>query len=81
MFFSDVTAIDKLMDFYGEYLVVKYNNKIYDLGDLRDHLEDNGVAMSIDDHVVNRNGIFKDDQNIVSIHNIDSFSRDDLTKI
>lgn len=81
MYFSDVTAVDKLLDFYGEYLIVKFDNKIYDLGDLRDYLEDNGIAMSVDDHVVTRNGIFKDGKNVVSILNIDSFSRDDLTKI
>jgi hypothetical protein len=82
MYFSDVTAIDRLLDFYGEYLHVKYKDEVYELGDLREHLVDNNVNISLDHHKVTENGI-QDYNNlyVVSVVNLDKFNRDDLIKI
>jgi|APGre2960657373_1045057.scaffolds.fasta_scaffold13410_3 hypothetical protein len=82
MFISDVSAIDRLLDFYGEYLVVKYKSEIFELGDLREHLVDSNTNMSINDHKVTETGI--QDQNnffVVKAVNLDQFNRDDLIKI
>ena len=81
MTICDVTAIDRLLDFYGEYLKVKFENEIYELADLRDFLEDQNIAMSLDDCLVDRNGIYKNNEHIVSIVNLDSFGKDDLIKV
>lgn len=82
MLVSDVSAIDRLLDFYGEYLVVKYNSELYELGDLRDHLVDNNINMSLDFHKVTEKGI-QDQNNIFVVQpvNLDQFNRDDLIKI
>ena len=81
MTLCDVSAIDRLLDFYGEYLLVKYINEEYELSDLRDHLEDNNIPMSLNDCVVDRNGISKNGSLIVSIVNLDQFGKDDLIKL
>ena len=81
MTLCDVSAIDRLLDFYGEYLLVKYNNEQYELSDLRDFLEDSKIIMSVNDCVVDRHGISKDGSLIVSIVNLDQFGKDDLIKI
>jgi hypothetical protein len=81
MTICDVTAIDRLLDFYGEYLKVKFENEVYELADLRDFLEDQNIAMSLDDCLVDRNGIYKNNEHIVSIVNLDSFGKDDLIKV
>ncbi len=82
MYFSDVSAIDRLLDFYGEYLYVKYNDSLYELGDLRDYLVDNNINISLDHHKVTEKGI-QDYNNlfIVTVVNLDKFNRDDLIKI
>lgn len=81
MYMSDTSAIDRLIDMYGEYLFVKYNDKLYDLLDLRDFFVDNKLNISVDDCLVNSNGIYKDEKLIVSIESLESFGKDDLTKI
>jgi hypothetical protein len=81
MTICDVTAIDRLLDFYGEYLKVKFENEVYELADLRDFLEDQNIAMSLDDCLVDRNGIYKNNEHIVSVINLDSFGKDDLIKV
>jgi len=81
MTICDVSAIDRLLDFYGEYLIVSYKNETYELADLRDYLEDNKIAMSLNDCVVDRNGIYKDGDHVVAIVNLDSFGKDDLIKV
>lgn len=82
MYFSDVSAIDRLLDFYGEYLYVKYNDSLYELGDLRDYLVDNNINISLDHHKVTEKGI-QDYNNlfVVTVVNLDKFNRDDLIKI
>ena len=60
---QDVSALDKLIDFYGEYLSVRFRDLDFDLGDLREFLIDNNISLSIDVYNVNRNGIFDIDNN------------------
>lgn len=79
---QDVSALDKLIDFYGEYLSVRFRESDFDLGDLREFLIDNNISLSIDVYNVNRNGIFDIDNNqIVKITGLDIFNKDDLIKI
>lgn len=79
---QDVSAIDRLIDFYGEYLSVKFRDLDFDLGDLRDFLVDNNISLSIDVYSVNRDGIFDIDNNqIVKIIGLHNFNKDDLIKI
>ena len=79
---QDVSAVDKLIDFYGEYLSVKFREIDFELGDLRDFLIDNNISLSIDIYTVDRNGIYDADHNpIVKITGLDSFNKDDLIKI
>ena len=79
---QDVSAVDKLIDFYGEYLNVKFRQIDFELGDLREFLIDNNISLSIDNYNVNRDGIF-DSNNfpIVEITGLDRFNKDDLIKI
>ena len=81
MIICDVSAIDKLIDFYGEYLLVNFEETQWELSDLRDHCEDNKIAISIDDCVVNQYGIFKDNISLVKVINSDSYNKDDLSKL
>jgi len=79
---QDVSALDKLIDFYGEYLSVRFRELDFDLGDLREFLIDNNISLSIDVYNVNRNGIFDIDNNqIVKITGLDIFNKYDLIKI
>ena len=79
---QDVSAVDKLIDFYGEYLNVKFRQIDFELGDLREFLIDNNLSLSIDSYNVNRDGIFDANNfNIVEITGLDRFNKDDLIKI
>jgi hypothetical protein len=77
----DVSAIDKLIDFYGEYLTVNFEETQWELSALRDHCEDNKITMSIDECIVNQYGIFKDNTYLVKVLNLDSYNKDDLSKL
>ena len=79
---QDVSALDKLIDFYGEDLSVRFRELDFELGDLSEFLIDNNISLSIDVYNVNRNGIFDIDNNqIVKITGLDIFNKDDLIKI
>ncbi len=79
---QDVSAVDKLIDFYGEYLSVKFRELDFELGDLRDFLIDNNISLSINVYSVNRNGIYdSNDNQIVKVIGLDNFNKDDLIKI
>ena len=79
---QDVSAVDKLIDFYGEYLNVKFRQIDFELGDLREFLIDNNLSLSIDSYNVNRDGIFDANNfSIVEITGLDRFNKDDLIKI
>ena len=81
MLVCDVSAIDKLIDMYGENLSVHYNGEKFLLYDLRDEFVDNNKECSIDNHKVSSLGIQKDDVVIVSIDSHQEFSRDDTINI
>ena len=81
MLVCDVSAIDKLIDMYGENLSVHYNGDKFLLYDLRDEFVDNNKECSIDTHKVSSLGIQKDEQIIVSIDLHQEFSRDDTINI
>lgn len=81
MLVCDVSAIDKLIDMYGENLSVHYNCNKFLLYDLRDEFVDNNMECSIDTHKVSSLGILKDEQIIVSIDLHQEFSRDDTINI
>ena len=81
MLVCDVSAIDKLIDMYGENLSVHYNGNKFLLYDLRDEFVDNNKECSIDTHKVSSLGIKKDDAIIVSIDSHQEFSRDDTINI
>jgi len=50
MLVCDVSAIDRLIDMYGENLSVNYKNKNFDLYDLRDEFVDNNVECSLNNY-------------------------------
>lgn len=78
----DLSAIDKLLDFYGENIFVEYNDNIFKLSNLKDFLENNNINFSIDCYLVNSNGIFDFQKNqIVSIYDKNNFHKDDLNNI
>jgi hypothetical protein len=79
MLVCDVSAIDRLIDMYGENLSVSYKDKRFDLYDLRDEFVDNNIECSLDNYtasslgVSNKNGIV-----IISIDTNQSNDRDDV---
>lgn len=81
MIVCDVSAIDKLIDMYGDNLSVHYNGEKFILYNLRDEFVDNNKECSIDTHKVSSLGIQKDEQVIVSIDKYQEFSRDDTINI
>jgi len=81
MLVCDVSAIDKLIDMYGENLSVHYNGDKFLLYDLRDEFVDNNKECSIDTYKVSSLGIAKDEQVIVSIDSHQEFNRDDTINI
>jgi hypothetical protein len=81
MLVCDVSAIDKLMDMYGENYSVIYNGKKFLLYDLRDEFVDNNKECSIDNHKVSSLGIEKDELLIVSINPHQEYLRDDTINL
>jgi hypothetical protein len=79
MLVCDVSAIDRLIDMYGENLSVSYKDKRFDLYDLRDEFVDNNIECSLDNYtasslgVLNKNGIV-----IISIDTNQLNDRDDV---
>ena len=43
---TDVSAVDKLIDFYGENCMVSFENESFDLGNFRDHCVDNKIMFT-----------------------------------
>ena len=80
MLVCDVSAIDRLIDMYGDNLSVNYKNKRFDLYDLRDEFVDNNIECSLDNFYPSSNGIHKKDEDvmIVSIDPHQANDRDDL---
>ena len=78
---TDVSAVDKLIDFYGENCMISFENESFDLGSFRDHCVDNKIMLDIDNFIVNSNGIFSNSECIVKIIQNNSYNRDDLSSI
>ena len=79
MLVCDGSAIDRLIDMYGENLSVFYNNKQYDLYDLREMFVDNNIECSIDNYNASSLGISnKDNTIIVSIDPNQLNAKDDI---
>lgn len=82
MYISDVSAIDRLIDIYGSYLVVSYKKQKYELEDLRDYFVDHNLSCSIDRHTVTKNGIMDQSfEYIIEVTDTQDYFKDDLTKI
>ena len=79
MLVCDVSAIDRLIDMYGENLSVFYDGKKFELYDLRDDFVDNNRECSLDNFKTSLLGILdKEDSIIVSIDPNQTLERDDL---
>lgn len=65
MLVCDISAIDRLIDMYGENLSVFYKGKRYELYDLRDEFVDNNIQCSIDNYNASSLGISNDENVIV----------------
>jgi hypothetical protein len=81
MLVCDVSAIDKLIDMYGENLSVIYNDDKFLLYDLRDHFVDNNIECSINVYKVSSIGIQKDDFLFVSIDPHQQYAKDDTINL
>ncbi len=81
MLVCDVSAIDKLIDMYGENLSVIYNDNKFLLYDLRDHFVDNNMECSINVYKVSSIGIQKDDLLFVSIDPHQQYAKDDTINL
>ena len=79
MLVCDVSAIDRLIDMYGENLSVFYKDKRFDLYHLRDEFVDNNIECSLDNYIPSSKGISnKDGLVIVSIDSNQLNDRDDV---
>ena len=79
MLVCDVSAVDRLIDMYGENLSVYYKNKRFTLYDLRDEFVDNNIECSLDNHKASSSGIAnKEGTIVVSIDSEQNNDRDDI---
>ena len=82
MLVCDVSAIDRLIDMYGENLSVFYKDEQYDLYDLREMFVDNNIECSIDNYNASSLGISnKENTIIVSIDPNQLNAKDDIIGI
>lgn len=82
MYISDVSAIDRLIDIYGQYLIVKYNDYKYELEELRDYFVDHNLNCSVDLHTITKDGIMDKSFNyIIEVTDLNDYHKDDLIKI
>lgn len=81
MLVCDVSAIDKLIDMYGENLSVYYNSEKFLLYDLRDEFVDNNKECSIYDHEITTSGIYFKDSLIIEIDKQQDFRKDDTINL
>ena len=79
MLVCDVSAIDRLLDFYWENLSVTYGNKEFNLYDLRDEFVEKNIQCSLDEYIVSSEGIKNIDGHlIISVNSVQRKHRDDL---
>lgn len=80
MLVCDVSALDRLIDMYGENLLVLYKQNRFRLYDLRDHFVDNNIECSLDNYVATPHGIKQiiGDALLILIDPQQSNDRDDI---
>lgn len=78
---TDVSAVDKLIDFYGENCMICFEDKTYSLEDFRDHCVDNKIMLDIDTFDVNSHGIFSNSTCVVRVLEKNQNNRDDLSSL
>jgi hypothetical protein len=79
MLVCDVSAIDRLIDMYGENLSVFYKDEKFDLYDLRDEFVDKNIECSLDNYTASSQGIKnKEGLVVISINPHQENDRDDI---
>ena len=79
MLVCDVSAIDRLIDMYGENLSVFYKDKRFVLYDLRDDFVDNNRECSLNNYTASSKGIRnKEELVVISIDPNQANDRDDI---
>ena len=79
MLVCDVSAIDRLIDMYGENLSVFYKGQRFDLYDLRDEFVYKNIECSLDNYTASSKGIQnKDGFIVISIDTNQANDRDDI---
>jgi len=79
MLVCDVSAIDRLIDMYGENLSVLFKQEKYTLYNLREHFVDNNIECSLDNYTASSQGISnKEGLIVISIDPHQSYDRDDI---
>lgn len=79
MLVCDVSAIDRLIDMYGENLSVFYKDEKFDLYDLRDEFVDKNIECSLDNYTASSQGIKnKEGLVLISINPHQENDRDDI---
>ncbi len=79
MLVCDVSAIDRLIDMYGENLSVFYKDERFDLYDLRDEFVDKNIECSLDNYTASSQGIKnKEGLVVISINPHQENDRDDI---
>ena len=80
MLVCDVSAIDRLIDMYGENLSVFYKKELFRLYELREHFVDQNIECSLDNYIATSHGIKQrdGDQIIIFINPHQANDRDDI---
>lgn len=78
MLVCDVSAIDRLIDMFGENHFVIFNDQNYSLYDLRYEFVDNNLQCSLNDYKVSPLGIYNEDKFIISVNSEQKNNRDDI---
>ena len=83
MLVCDVSAIDRLIDMYGENLSVIYKSNKFVLSDLRDEFVDNNIECSLENYLPTSQGIRQraGEEILISIDPHQAYDRDDIIGI
>lgn len=78
MYMIDLSAIDKLIDFYGENCIVSYKSDNITLYELKEYFIDNNISCSLNNCIVDKCGICCEDRKIISVFDLRLKEKDDL---
>jgi len=81
MYLMDLSAIDKLIDWYNENCIVTYNESKYTLYDLKENFIDQNLSCSTDQYSVKKDGIYFDNRRIILVNDLRSNAKDDLISL